>query len=448
MSRTARLLLAFWISALQATALAAQEFPVGPTQPIEPVGPTGPVETPPQPPVGDPGIPNDCVEGCDPALNGVDNDGENSTAWASSGVRRATPRVVRFGFLGPPELVISGPVAQFDAASAALQEAGATLLRYRDLPGLGIRFAAFGLRGGEAAAARARALLAEVAPGTTAGVHHIYDLAQGGPRTYAARMIGDTAPGACPLSQRQAIGLIDGPVDRNHPALAGVEIVSRSFLTDNDREPSMDHGTAVAALLAGEDPAGILGGFAPGADLYAASAFSEIRQEPGVDIERIATAMEWLLGQDVRLINMSFAGPANPVLADVLNRAAGREAVMVAAAGNDGREQAAYPAAHPEVIAVTAVDAAFRRYGAANFGEHIEFAAPGVDLFVASERGGSYASGTSYSAPIVAALAARLGAGGGLTADALRARLRGSAVDLGPDGFDAQFGWGLVRGGC
>jgi subtilisin family serine protease len=121
---------------------------------------------------------------------------------------------------------------------------------------------------------------------------------------------------------------------------------------------------------------------------------------------------------------------------------------MIAAAGNDGRERAAYPAAHPSVIAVTAVDAAFRRYRDANYGDHIEFSAPGVDIYVASSRGGNYASGTSYAAPIVTALAARLGAGGGLSLTQIRDRLRGSAVDLGPDGFDSEFGWGLVRGGC
>lgn len=367
-----------------------------------------------------------------------DDDGDEARAGA--------PRYVALGF-GRPELVMSVPLSQFEAANAALEDLGAELRRYRDLPRLGIRFAAYEL-GGSDAVARAQSALSRVAPGAVIGVHHLYGFAQARPRIYAASMIGDAAPGACPLGQRRAIGLIDGPVDPDHPALAGATVIPRSFLMTGDREPGTTHGTAVAALLVGEDPEGALGGFAPGAVLFAVSAFSEIRQEPGADIERIATGIEWLLGQDVRLINMSFAGPENPVLAEVLARAADQGAVMIAAAGNDGRERAAYPAAHPAVIAVTAVDAAFRRYREANYGDHIEFAAPGVDLFVASPRGGSYASGTSYAAPIVTALAARLGAGAGLSTEALRARLRGSAVDLGPDGFDAEFGWGLVRGGC
>lgn len=361
-------------------------------------------------------------------------------------VRSGPQRMVRIG-LGRPELVISGPVEEFEAARAALVALGAELLRYRDLPTLAIRFAVFDLRGSDSLGL-ARAALAQAAPNTVIGFHHIYELSQARPRVYAATMIGDTDPGACPVGTRR-IGLIDGPVDPSHPALAGARVVSESFLTGNERPPEGNHGTAVAALLVGQDPSGALGGFAPGAELFAVSAFTTSAGDPGADIERIATAIEWLLQQDVRLINMSFAGPQNVVLDEVLSRAAARGTIMIAAAGNDGRERAAYPAAHPSVIAVTAVDAAFRRYREANFGAHIEFSAPGVDLYVASRRsGGGYASGTSYAAPIVTALAARLGAGSGIGVDEIRERLRQTAVDLGPDGFDSEYGWGLVRGGC
>lgn len=356
------------------------------------------------------------------------------------------PRVATTGS-GLPEFIVSGPISEFEAARAGLSDAGAQILRYRDLPLLGLRIAIYDFRL-RLGVRRASLILDDVAPNTQVGRHHLYELSQARPRVYAATMIGDAAPGACPIGARR-IGLIDGPVDPAHPALAGAQVVSRTFLTDDERPPEGNHGTAVAALLVGQDPAGNLGGFAPGAQLFAVSAFTNGAGDPGADIERIATAIEWLLQQDVQLINMSFAGPNNVVLDEVLSRAAARGAIMVAAAGNDGRERAAYPAAHPSVIAVTAVDAAFRRYRDANYGDHIEFAAPGVDLYVASRRGGGrYASGTSYAAPIVTALAARLGAGGGVTLDQIRQRLRQSAVDLGPDGFDSEYGWGLVRGGC
>jgi len=356
-------------------------------------------------------------------------------------------RVRRFGF-NTPEYIVSGPISEFETARAALVTAGATLLRYRDLPALGLRIAIYDF-GGTLQTGRAQDLLDVNAPNSHVGLNNLYSLAQSRPRIYAAAMVGLGASGGCALGRRLTIGLIDGPVDASHPALAAANVMSESVLLPSERAPGGDHGTAMAALLVGEDPGGALGGLARGADLYAISAFVRTGTNTDADVERIAAAIDRLLARDVRLINMSFAGPANPVMAEVLELAAARGAVMIAAAGNDGRERAAYPAAHPDVIAVTAVDAAFRRYRAANFGPHIEFAAPGVDLYVAGDgAGGGYASGTSYAAPIVTALAARLGAGGGLSVEALRARLRNSAVDLGPSGRDAQFGWGLVRGVC
>lgn len=384
-----------------------------------------------------------CETQCGGPINGIGNhDADND----DNGQPAIPAPTVAYLANGRPEFVTSGPIEEFEAVNALLSSLGAQVYRYRDLPVLGIRVAVFDLQGADLT--QVRAALAQAGLDTVIGRHSLYDLSQGRARLYAAQMIGDGAPGACRVGPRHAIGLIDGPVDATHPALAGAEVVSRSFLAQDERPPRGAHGTAVAALLVGDDPEGALRGFAAGADLYAASAFTDASGNPVADIDRIATGIEWLLEQGVRLINMSFAGPQNEALANVLDRAAANGAVMVAAAGNDGQDRAAYPAAHPAVIAVTAVDASFRRYRDANYGDHIEFAAPGVDLYVASNRGGSYASGTSYAAPIVTALAARLGAGGGLSTDALRARLRGTAVDLGPDGFDDHFGWGLVRGGC
>ena len=386
--------------------------------------------------------------------NGQPGSGENGGGYgdeASDGPGRdAGDRfnpVRRFGF-NTPEYIVSGPIAEFEAARAALVAAGATLLRYRELPALGLRIAIYDF-GGALETGTAQDLLDMDAPNSRVGLNNLYSLAQGRPRVYAASMVGLADAGACALGRRLTIGLIDGPVDASHPALAAASVISESVLLPSERAPGGDHGTAMAALLVGEDPDGALAGLARGADLYAISAFVRTGSNTDADVERIAAAIDRLLSRDVRLINMSFAGPENPVLAEVLELAAARGAVMIAAAGNDGRERAAYPAAHPDVIAVTAVDAAYRRYRAANSGPHIEFSAPGVDLYVADDAaGGGYASGTSYAAPIVTALAARLGAGGGLSVEALRARLRASAVDLGPSGRDAQFGWGLVRGGC
>lgn len=372
-----------------------------------------------------------------------DPDGEGVFEERESESIRIERREVRFVTGGRIEYMTSGPANQANAAAEALQAQGARVVRTRNFPALG-RFSMF-FDLGPLSLDQARAILAPVAPQTLIGVHALYRFAQGKPRLYAANMINAPVD-TCQLRGIR-IGVIDGAIDPRHPALAGVRVVTHSVLPGGATNPN--HGTAVAALIAGKDPNGVFTGFAAGADLYVVTAFGSERNGPGADVERVGAALDWLLSQNVRLINMSFAGPPNTVMNDLLNAAAARGAIMVAAAGNDGAAIGAFPAAAGPVIAVTAVDAAGRRYVAANTGPHIEFAAPGVDLYVAQRNGGNYASGTSFAAPIVTALAARLMARGVGTVDGIRARLRSQSSDLGIPGRDTSFGWGLAHAnGC
>lgn len=117
---------------------------------------------------------------------------------------------------------------------------------------------------------------------------------------------------------------------------------------------------------------------------------------------------------------------------------------IVAAAGNDGRDAPPrWPAASPEAIAVTAVDADLAPYRRAPRGSWLDFAAPGVDVYVLLPEGGRYLSGTSIATAFVTAAAA---AGGLNSADGLsdvRARLARTSIDLGAAGPDDTFGNGL-----
>jgi hypothetical protein len=370
--------------------------------------------------------------------------GDDDDSSAARLVRPAPPDVARFG--GRPEFLLVGTPAEVAAAEAALVQAGATLLRIRPLPGLDREMRAYVLRRG-LDAGTARSLVADAAPGAAFDANALYRYAQSAPRVYAASAIGDTA--GCRLPARITIGMIDGPVTTDHPALAAARVETLSALLPGDAAVSADHGTGVAALIAGEAPSAGLGGFARGARLIAVSAFAEDGRAPGADVDRIAGALDALLRNGADVINMSFAGPPNLVLADLVGETAARGPILVAAAGNTGTDDLRHPAALPQVIAVTAVDAGFRRMRDASTGAHIEFAAPGVDLFVADADGARYATGTSFAAPIVSAMAARLVARGARSEAEVRAALRAASRDLGAPGRDAETGWGLPRApGC
>ena len=104
------------------------------------------------------------------------------------------------------------------------------------------------------------------------------------------------------------------------------------------------------------------------------------RARPGRALE-VAEALDWMAGLRPTVVNTSFAGPDNPVLAAAIAAVLARGVPVVAAAGNGGPEAPpAYPAAYPGVIAATAVDRQMRPYGKANRGDYVAFAAPGVDV--------------------------------------------------------------------
>jgi subtilisin family serine protease len=115
--------------------------------------------------------------------------------------------------------------------------------------------------------------------------------------------------------------------------------------------------------------------------------------------------------------------------------------------GNDGpAAPPLYPASYPHVVGVTAVDAHRRVLIEAARGNQVMFAARGADMS-AADVGGKYSAirGTSFAAPIVAALLAQTVTAPDLSgSNAAIDALAQSAVDLGPKGRDLTYGFGLV----
>lgn len=378
--------------------------------------------------------------GCSVGCN-YDEGGEILAQNPSSGV---APRV-RTNEGGQFEFVVIGPIGELGEVRAAIEAVGGRVVRSGSLPGLGDA-QVIAVFPSTAARERAIEILRERAPNSALAPHHIFSYASA--RLYAAGLIGDPVAGGCAAPGGMVIGMIDGPVNTAHPALAGASVRFEDLATSN-RHARRDHGTGVAALLVGEDGAQGVSGFARGARLEAIGVFERRDDSDESSVELIVTALDRLVGRGVRLINMSLSGPENAALARALESAASRGVVIVAAAGNHRRPNVAWPAAAPDVIAVTAVDAARRLFRLANTGVEIEFSAPGVDVYTARESGAGYASGTSFAAPIVTALAARIMARGAQSVDAVRSALRDGVEPLGPGRRNTQFGWGLVRsGGC
>lgn len=244
------------------------------------------------------------------------------------------------------------------------------------------------------------------------------------------------------------VGMIDTGVNPEHIAFSDADVELISLLEGPERQSKESHGTAVAALFVGSGD-GRIQGLLPQAKLIAVDAFqNDAKGRVRSDAFRLVAAMELILEKGAHVANLSLSGPANTVLEKAVGEALDRDVALVAAVGNEGpRAPAAYPAAYEGVVAVTAVDDSRRVYRRAIRGEHVDFSAPGVEVWTAASlRGAKPRTGTSFAAPFAtAAVGLAIMKKDGDVERAIT-HLQEMAEDLGEAGRDRVYGWGLING--
>jgi subtilisin family serine protease len=159
----------------------------------------------------------------------------------------------------------------------------------------------------------------------------------------------------------------------------------------------------------------------------------------------ILKGLDYAALHGAQIVNMSFAGPKDSLIERAVAATAARGIVLIAAAGNAGaKSPPLYPAANPNVIAVSGTDAQEKLFSASNRGNHIALAAPGADIFLPAPDGKyQMTSGTSFSAALVSGIAALLlERNPALKPKDVRTILTSTARDLGAPGRDDLFGAG------
>ncbi|MFZ1679588.1 MAG: S8 family serine peptidase [Rhizobiaceae bacterium] len=301
---------------------------------------------------------------------------------------------------------------------------------------LGARFVRFGIPDGRSAETVLATL--QAAGIASAELNHVYALqAVKAAPSYAFARIALAAPKANGKGVR--IAVIDSAADRRHPALKGVFAGFFDSLPDR-KVVDASHGTSIDGLIAGS---GNVTGMAPKAKILHARAFENGKST----MSAILDAFDWAVGQDARIVNMSFAGPRNRMMEKACASAFARGVILIAAAGNNGPGAPdAYPGAYSSVVAVTATNETDGLMPQANRGAYVYAAAPGVDVLAPVPGGGvDFVTGTSFAAAIATGAVANLIASD-RTRDAawvMRA-LADTARDLGPAGRDGDFGFGLI----
>lgn len=230
-----------------------------------------------------------------------------------------------------------------------------------------------------------------------------------------------------------------------HEAVSGlVKSIAIQPFPENLAE-THGHGTAVASLIAGNHP--MTPGVAPAAKLVSVRVCDE---KGAADSFDVAAGILAAMDERARIINISMGSyEDSPLMAAAVSMAQNQGVVIVAAAGNDGQEDAAYPAAYPGVISVGAVDARGEQLDFSNFGNYLSLTAPGLQVN-AAWPGNTYVrlSGTSVSAPLVTgAIAATMSPGTGIVMEASEAArlVMDFSDEAGIPGPDSQYGSGILN---
>lgn len=206
------------------------------------------------------------------------------------------------------------------------------------------------------------------------------------------------------------IAILDTGIKSNHEDLAGKVVAAANFSTSTTVEDKNGHGTHVAGIAAattnnGKGIAGV--GF--NCSLMNGKVFNE---KGSATWDKIAASIIWAADNGAKVINMSFGGPdPSLTIENAVNDAWGKGVVLVASAGNEGKDALHYPASYDNVIAVAATDQNDNLAKWSTYGTWVDVAAPGVSIFstyIRFKPPYTSMSGTSMASPHVAGLAGLL----------------------------------------
>ena len=243
------------------------------------------------------------------------------------------------------------------------------------------------------------------------------------------------------------VAVLDTGVDASHPDLAGRVLNGYDFVgKDGNTSDVYGHGTHVAGIIAasGENNEGVAG-LAWRIKLLPVKVLDD---NGSGSYSNVIAGIRYAIDNGAMVINLSLGGGArSQALQEAVDYARSKGAVVVAAAGNEAHESLSYPAACDGVIGVGATDEQDRRTQFSDWGVGLDIMAPGTSVY-SDIPGGRYGykSGTSMAAPQVSGAFALLRSHEpGLSVAEAEERIFSSARDLGSQGYDTDYGWGVLR---
>lgn len=257
-------------------------------------------------------------------------------------------------------------------------------------------------------------------------------------------------------------GVVASNVHLTENVLPGIDLVD----SGDGRTDVAGHGTAIAGQIAAHEVEGSgLVGLAPEAEIlpvrvYVSEQHDAASAGKGPDGAHTAKGIVWAADRGAKVIVVAQSSPTDlPELKAAVEHATASGALVVASAGNVPQDQQnrtedpkapRYPAAYPQALSVTAVDASGAPSDSVLHGEHVEVAAPGSQvlstffgdgdcMFAGNQPTTSYATG--YVAGIAALVVARYP---DETPADWKHRILATALRPSRSHRDKLIGWGIV----
>ncbi|MEM2868641.1 MAG: S8 family serine peptidase [Candidatus Bathyarchaeia archaeon] len=260
-------------------------------------------------------------------------------------------------------------------------------------------------------------------------------------------LINIDAPSAWDISTGSSsvvIAVLDSGVDASHPDLASKLLQGWNFY-DNSADTSdvYGHGTKVAGAAAAIANNGI--GVAGVAWLCPILPVRVTDTSGYTTYSLLSKGLVYAADRGAKVAVISFQIFSGSSLLSAAKYFVDKGGVVVAAAGNTGKYESYSD--NPYIISVGATTSSNSIASFSSYGPYVDLVAPGVSIYT-TIKGGSYGavSGTSFSAPIVAGIAALMfSVNPSLSPVDVERILESTAVDLGEPGYDVYYGWGRVN---
>ena len=226
------------------------------------------------------------------------------------------------------------------------------------------------------------------------------------------------------------VAVLDTGIDLDHPELQEALLPGYDFVNivngasrfvgdslgyDEDPDDEVGHGTHVAGIIAARGFAMPLG-VVPRCKLLPVRVLGALKKgnkRVGAGlVDNINSGIKWAIDQGADAINMSLGirrtGEIVPHQ-EVVDYAQHRGVTLIAASGNDGKQESYYPGTLPYAIAVGALDQQGQIARFSTYGPQVDFVAPGSRIYSTYlNKDYGFSTGTSHAAPFVAGAVALL----------------------------------------